>query len=57
METESKRMHITLSLEQLDKIDDYRKDIPGIPDRTNAIRQLIELGYEAYRREKEGKED
>ena len=53
MKTEPKRLGITYSGEQLDKIDDYRKDISGIPDRTNAIRQLIDLGYEYHKLKKD----
>lgn len=50
MKNETKRLGIIFSGEQLDKIDAYRKDAPGIPDRTNAIRELIDLGYEAYKK-------
>ena len=50
MEDSTKRLGIVFSKELLDKIDSYRKDVPGIPDRTNAIRELIELGYEAHKK-------
>ena len=52
MDKETKRIGIIFSKEMLDKVDDYRKDVPGIPDRTNAIRELIELGYKAYKETK-----
>ena len=48
MDKETKRLGIILSKELLDKIDSYRKDAPGIPGRTNAIRNLIQLGLETY---------
>ena len=54
---ESKRLGIIFSKEMLDKIDSYRKDSPGIPDRTNAIRELIELGYEAHKKKLEQSRD
>lgn len=50
---ESKRLGIIFSKEILDKIDDYRRNVPGLPDRTNAIRELIELGYEAHKTKKD----
>jgi len=49
MEKDSKRIGIIFSKEILDIVDDYRKDVPGIPDRTNAIREMIKLGYEAHK--------
>ena len=49
MERDSKRIGIIFSKELLDIIDTYRKDAPGIPDRTNAIREMIKLGYEAHK--------
>jgi metal-responsive CopG/Arc/MetJ family transcriptional regulator len=30
----------------LDRIDDYRRGLPGLPNRSIAIRKLIELGLE-----------
>jgi len=56
MEKDSKRIGIIFSKEILDMVDDYRKGVPGIPDRTNTIREMIKLGYEAHKnKEKESK--
>lgn len=51
--TETSRLNIALSGDILDKIDDYRRNAPGIPDRTNAIRELVQIGYEAFMKKKE----
>jgi len=50
-----KRKHLSFSEEQLNRIDDYRKNIKGIPNQTDAIRELVDLGYEAWKKEKESR--
>jgi metal-responsive CopG/Arc/MetJ family transcriptional regulator len=41
--------------ELLDRVDDYRRMLPGLPNRSIAIRKLIELGLEAVERKPKGK--
>ena len=50
METESKKLAVIYPAEMLNEIDEYRRNQPGLPDRSNAIRDLIELGLEAYKK-------
>ena len=57
MEKKDKRVGILLSKEIIDMIDSYRKDAPGIPDRTKAIREMIELGYKASKNKDSGGRD
>ena len=51
METESKKLATIYPPEMLNEIDDYRREQPKLPDRSSAIRELIKLGLEAYKRE------
>lgn len=55
--TKRKRFNIEFSDEIVNIIDDYRKEAPGIPDRTNAIRELIRLGAEEFNKRKADRKD
>jgi len=49
---------ISFTKEMLDKVDNYRRYEPGIPSRSNAIRELIRLGLEAHKnKDSVGRED
>lgn len=49
MEEEMKRLGIWFSKELLDMVDEYRTYLPGVPDRTNAIREMIKVCYESHK--------
>jgi len=57
MGNDPKRIAIIFSGEMLDTIDTCRKEMPGIPDRTNAIRELIRLGAEEFNKKKPDRKD
>lgn len=50
METESKKLATIYPPEILNEIDEYRRNQPHLPDRSNAIRELIKLGLEAHKK-------
>ena len=50
METESKKLAVIYPAEMLNAIDEYRRSQPIIPDRSAAIRDLVKLGLEAYKK-------
>ncbi len=52
METESKKLATIYPAVMLNEIDDYRREQPNLPDRSNAIRELISLGLEAHKLKK-----
>jgi hypothetical protein len=50
LSAEVKRVNTIVPAELLDRVDDYRRLLPGLPNRSIAIRKLIELGLEAVER-------
>jgi hypothetical protein len=39
----------------LDRVDAYRRNLPGLPNRSVAIRKLMEIGLEAVEKKPKGK--
>jgi len=50
-----KRVNLITPSDLLDRVDNYRRHLPGLPNRSIAIRKLIELGLEAVERKPKGK--
>jgi hypothetical protein len=55
LSAEVKRVNTIVPAELLDRVDNYRRHLPDLPNRSIAIRKLIELGLEAVERGKPGK--
>ena len=49
MEEELKRIGLRLNMELLKMVDDYRITVPGAPDRTKAIRMMIEIAFKLHK--------
>lgn len=46
------RFNLMISPTQINKIDDYRKGVGTLPSRGEAVRDLVQLGLETYRKNK-----
>jgi hypothetical protein len=40
----SERLNMVISAEELEQIEDWRRQQPKVPSRSEAIRQLIQIG-------------
>ncbi len=50
----SERLQMVISPEELEQIEDWRRQQPKVPSRSEAVRQLVQLGLEtAKARQKE----
>jgi len=47
------RFNLMIAPTQIDKINDYRKDVGTLPPKGEAVRDLIELGLKTYWENKE----
>jgi hypothetical protein len=43
----SERLNMVISADELEQIEDWRRQQPRVPSRSEAIRQLIQLGLKA----------
>jgi metal-responsive CopG/Arc/MetJ family transcriptional regulator len=50
-----KRVNLVIPGELLARLDAYRRDLPGLPNRSIALRQLIEQALEAVEKKPKGK--
>jgi metal-responsive CopG/Arc/MetJ family transcriptional regulator len=50
-----KKVNLITPSELLERIDHYRRHLPDLPNRSEAIRKLIEMGLEAAERKPKGK--
>jgi hypothetical protein len=48
------RLEIRLPAELAEQIDDWRREQPDLPSKTEAIRRLVELGLGASPRKRRG---
>ena len=44
MDANSERLQMRVSTEFLDKVDEWRRKQPDLPNRSEAIRRLVEIG-------------
>lgn len=48
---DSEAINLRLRIDVIERIDDFRRELPDLPTRPEAIRRLIDLGLEASKRE------
>ena len=41
------RIPVMMSADEVEKIDEWRRKVPDLPSRSEAIRRLVELGLKA----------
>lgn len=50
-----RKVNLIVPSDQLERVDNYRRHLPGLPNRSEAIRALIDMGLEVAAKGKAGK--
>jgi hypothetical protein len=50
LEEKTKRLNMVVPASWIEKIDDWRARQPGLPNVSEAIRRLVEIGIEASKK-------
>lgn len=50
-----RKVNLIAPSDLLERVDNFRRHLPGLPNRSEAIRKLIEMGLEAAERKPKAK--
>jgi hypothetical protein len=50
-----KRVNLIVPAELLDRVDNFRRQLPGLPNRSIAVRKLMEIGLEVTEKKPKAK--